>query len=68
MLALLITFSILFLLFAYSLTLNATLKYLRVRDSKDTVKRSYAFNNFFECIILSAGMTLFFGALVYANI
>lgn len=68
MIPVLIAVLILFLLFFYSLTFRATLKYVRVRHSKDKVKRSYAFVNCYECLILSIGMTAFVVGFIYLTL
>lgn len=68
MIAVLITFVILHLLFVYFFTFRATMKYLRTRYSKDKLKRSHAFDNFFQCIIMAIGITVFWVMLVMANL
>lgn len=68
MLALLITFIILHLLFCYFFTFKATMKYIRVRHSKDKLKRSHAFDNFFQCITLSIGITIFWTSIIISNL
>lgn len=68
MFAILITFIILHLLFCYFFTFRATMKYLHTRHSKDKLKRSHAFDNFFQCIILSIGITIFWVSLIISNL
>jgi pterin-4a-carbinolamine dehydratase len=52
----------------WRLTFNASRKWWRVRHSKDKVKRSYAFDNFFQAICLTMFATFMFIAIAYTNL
>lgn len=64
----LVTFYFILLLNMWRLTFRAFSKWWRVRHSKDKVKRSYAFDNFFQGITLTIFATFMFIAIAYENL
>lgn len=63
-----VTFFLLILLNMWRLTLIVIGKWWRVRHSKDTVKRSFAFEEMIKCISITGFATFFFISILHENL
>ncbi len=64
----LVTFYFILLLNMWRLTFRAFSKWWRVRHSKDTVKRSFAFEEMIKCISITGFATFFFISILHENL